>query len=192
HARRGVAHQPFTVPLPTRSRRRAPRRARDSVTDARRRRPVADDPKTEYQQEAQSALDKLKAQLDELRVQADLAQAEARDRLSQGIDALRKRQGEAKAKVDEAQTAGAGAWQSVAKQAESVVGDLGDAFSKLATEVQAAAGAAGSAATKGRDAFLDEWKRMRAKRNELLDKAWGLRHRSTSGATAPSGTPTPT
>ena len=58
------------------------------------------DPKTEYEEKAQSALDKLKGQLDELRVQADLAQAEARDKLGAGIEAVRKRQGEAKAKLE--------------------------------------------------------------------------------------------
>jgi len=40
---------------------------------------------SEYQEQAQSALDKIKSQIDELRVQADLAQAEARDRLQQGV-----------------------------------------------------------------------------------------------------------
>lgn len=125
---------------------------------------------SEYQEQAQSALDKIKQQIDELRVQADLAQAEARDRLQQGIEALRKRQAEAKAKLDEAQAAGSGAWKSVAEQAESVVSDLGDAFSKLGTEVGAAAGAAGSAASKARDAFMDEWRRARDERQKLLDK----------------------
>jgi chromosome segregation ATPase len=123
-----------------------------------------------YQEQAQSALDKIKTQIDELRVQADLAQAEARDRLQHGIEALRKRQGEAKAKLDEAKGAGSGAWKSVAQQAEQVVSDLGDAFSKVAGEVQSAAGAAGSAASKGRDAFLDEWRKARDSRQKLLDE----------------------
>jgi hypothetical protein len=128
------------------------------------------DPKQDYQEQALSALDKLKAQLDELRVQADLAQAEARDRLGQGIETLRRRQGEARAKIDEAQKVGEGTWKSAATQAEQLVGDLGDAFSKLASEVQTTVGAAGSAASKGRDAFLDEWKKMRSKRKQLLDE----------------------
>jgi hypothetical protein len=130
---------------------------------------MADDSKTEYGQLAQSALDKLRTQVDELRVQADLAQAEARDRFGQGIEALRKRQGEAKSKLDEAQRAGADAWKSAARQAEQVVDDLGEAFTKLANDVQSAVGAAGAAAGKGRDAFLQEWKRMRGDRAKLLD-----------------------
>jgi hypothetical protein len=125
---------------------------------------------SEYQAQAQSALDKIKAQIDELRVQADLAQAEVRDRLNASIEALRKRQGEAKAKLDDAQQAGTGAWKTVATQAEQVVSDLGDTFSKVASEVQSAAGAAGSAAAKGREAFLDEWRKAREARQKLLGK----------------------
>jgi len=126
--------------------------------------------RNEYQEKAKAALDTLKGQLDELRVQADLAQAEARDRLETAIEALRKRQSEAKVRLDDAQSAGTDAWRSAAKQVESVVDDLGDAFSKLASEVQAAVGAAGAAATKGRDAFLDEWKKARVEREKLLDE----------------------
>ena len=127
------------------------------------------DPQRDYETQARSALDKLKGQIDELRVQADLAQAEARDRLEQGIETLRKRQAEARLKLDETQKTGEGAWKSMADQAEQLVGDLGDAFSKLASEVQATVGAAGAAASKGREAFLDEWKKMRAQRKQLLD-----------------------
>jgi hypothetical protein len=126
--------------------------------------------RTEYQEKAKAALDTLKTQLDELRVQADLAQAEARDRLEAAIDALRKRQIEAKARLDDAQSTGADAWRSAARQLESVVDDLGDTFSKLAGEVQAAVEAAGAAASKGRDAFLDEWKKARTEREQLLNE----------------------
>jgi polyhydroxyalkanoate synthesis regulator phasin len=124
-----------------------------------------------YQAQARSALDKLRGQVDELRVQADLAQAEARERLGEGVEGLRHRQGEAKVKLDEAQAAGADMWKSVAKQAEEVVDELGDAFSKVAAEVQSAIGKAGAAAAKGRDAFLEEWKKDRAERERLLDEA---------------------
>jgi uncharacterized phage infection (PIP) family protein YhgE len=127
------------------------------------------DPKTEYEAEAQSALDKLRTQIDELRVQADLASAEARDRLQQGVEVLRKRQAEAKVKLDEAQSAGADVWKSVAKQAEQLVDDLGDAFSKLADDVQDAVGAAGKAADKGRNAFTKEWRKAREQREKLLE-----------------------
>jgi prophage DNA circulation protein len=132
---------------------------------------MADDAstRTEYQEKARAALDALKTQLDELRVQADLAQAEAKDRLDAAIDALRARQSDAKAKLEDAQSSGAETWKSVAHQVEQVVDDLGDAFSKLAGEVQSAVGAAGAAAAKGRDAFLDQWNRSRTEREQLLE-----------------------
>ena len=122
-----------------------------------------------YESQARAALEKLRGQVDELRVQADLAQAEARDRLQQGVEALRGRQAEAKTKLDEAQAAGADAWKARAAQAESIVEDVGDAFSKLAAEVQAAVGTAGSAASRARDTFLQEWNTLRAERTDLLD-----------------------
>jgi len=123
-----------------------------------------------WQTQARGALDKLRGQVDELRVQADLAQAEARDRLQQGVEGLRGGEAKAKVKLDEAQAAGADACKNVARQTEQVVDDLGDAFSKLASEVQAAVGTAGAAASKGRDAFLEEWKKDRADREKLLDE----------------------
>lgn len=121
--------------------------------------------KDEYLPKAQAALASIQAQLEELRVQADLAQAEARDRLQPAIAELRKRQGEAKAKLDEAQQAGTDTWKVVAKQAEQAVDSLGDALSKLGDEVQAASGAA----AKGWKTFLDEWNKNRAEREKILE-----------------------
>ena len=126
-------------------------------------------PRERYEAQARAALERLRGQVDELRVQADLAQAEARDRFQQSIEALRTRQAEAKAKLDEAQAAGAGAWQARAAQAEALVGDLGETFAKVASEVQGAVDTAGSAATRAREAFMDEWNKLRADRSSLLD-----------------------
>lgn len=125
----------------------------------------------EYRAKAQEALDKLQAQLDELRVQVALAQAEGRDRFEQAVDALRDRQRDVRGRLDEAGKVGADAWKAAATQVEEAVGNLGETFQNMADEVQAAAGAAGSAAGAGRQAFLDEWKRQRAEREALLDQA---------------------
>ena len=122
-----------------------------------------------YEAQARAAMERLRGQADELRVQADLAQAEARDRFQQGLEALRARQAEAKAKLDEAQNAGADVWQARAAQAEALVGDLGETFSKLTSEVQTAADNAASAASRARDAFLSEWNKLRSERSNLLD-----------------------
>lgn len=123
-----------------------------------------------YEAQARAALERLRGQVDELRVQADLAQAEARDRFQQGLESLRARQADAKVKLDEAQEAGADAWQARAAQAEALVGDLGETFSKLAVEVQTAVGTAGAAATKARDTFMTEWNKLRSERSSLLDE----------------------
>lgn len=133
--------------------------------------PTHPDPSTRerYEGQARAALERLRGQVDELRVQADLAQAEARDRFQQGLETLRARQADAKAKLDEAQAAGADAWQARAAQAEALVGDLGESFSKLASEVQAAVDTAGTAASRARGAFMDEWNKLRSERSSLLD-----------------------
>jgi predicted RNA-binding protein Jag len=122
--------------------------------------------KDEYLPKAQAAMTKIQQQIDELRVQADLAQAEARDRLQKGIEELRKRQGEVKVKLDEAQKAGADTWQVVSAQAEQAVSELGDVVSNLTDELQKA----GGAAQKGWKTFLDEWNKARSERKEILDK----------------------
>lgn len=122
-----------------------------------------------YEAQARAALERLRGQVDELRVQADLAQAEARDRFQQGLETLRARQADAKVKLDEAQAAGADAWQARAAQAEALVGDLGESFSKLAVEVQSAVDSAGTAATRARDTFMNEWNKLRSERSSLLD-----------------------
>jgi uncharacterized phage infection (PIP) family protein YhgE len=121
--------------------------------------------KDEYLPKAQAALNQLQTQIDELKVQADLAKAEARDRLEAAMAEMYKRQSEAKIKLDDAQKAGADAFKSVATQAEQAVDDLGTALSKVSDELQAASGAA----VKGWKTFLDEWNRERAERKKILD-----------------------
>ena len=66
----------------------------------------------EYRAKAREALEKLQQQIDELRVQANLAGAEARDRFEQAIDALRKRQSEIRTRLDQAGDASGDAWKS--------------------------------------------------------------------------------
>src|SRR3954453_6763872 len=70
----------------------------------------------EYRAKAREALEKLQQQIDELKVQANLAGAEARDRLDKAIDALRKRQAETRTKLDQAADATGDAWKNAAKQ----------------------------------------------------------------------------
>ena len=125
----------------------------------------------EYRAKARDALDKLQTQIDELRVQANLAGAEARDRFEKAIDALRKRQAEAKVSLDRAAEMSGDAWKSTAKQIEEAVDDVGDAFSSLAEEIDANLRSAGKAAKAGHRAFLKEWRKQRAAREKIIDSA---------------------
>jgi hypothetical protein len=125
----------------------------------------------EYRAKAREALEKLQQQIDDLRVQANLAGADARDRFEKAIDGLRKREGETRAKLDQAADATGDAWKNAAKQLEEAVDSVGDAFSALADEVDANLKSAGAAAKAGRQAFLDEWKKQREAREKLIDSA---------------------
>jgi ABC-type transporter Mla subunit MlaD len=124
----------------------------------------------DYVAKARSALDGLRPTLDELRVQADLAQAEARDRLQAGLATVQQAQAAAKSQLDEAARAGQDTWKSTARQAEQAVDDVGTQLQALVDQVQDRVGAAAPAARKGWTAFLDEWNRQRSDRERLLDE----------------------
>lgn len=124
----------------------------------------------DYVAKARSALDGLRPTLDELRVQADLAQADARDRLQAGIAKVQEAQAAAKAQLDEAARAGQGTWKSTARQAEQAVDDVGTQLQALIDQVQGRVGAAAPAARKAWGAFLDEWNRQQGDRAHLLDE----------------------
>ena len=125
----------------------------------------------EYRAKTHEALDKLWAQIDDLKKVAGDASAEARERFDQAIDTMKKRQAETKSKLDQAADTTGDAWKSTAKQVEDAVDALGDAFSNLADEIDASARSAGAAAKKGQQAFLAEWKRQREERRQLLETA---------------------
>jgi ABC-type transporter Mla subunit MlaD len=123
----------------------------------------------DYVTKARSALDGVRPQLDELRVQADLARAEARDRLQTGFAAVQRAQSRAKQQLDEATRTGQDTWQSTARQAEQTVNEVGTQLQALVEQVQGAVGAAAPAARKAWTKFLDEWNRERGDRQRLID-----------------------
>src|SRR5215207_9807984 len=86
----------------------------------------------EYRAKAREALEKLQQQIDELKVQANLAGAEARERFETAIDTLRKRQSETRTKVDQATDATGDALKSAAMQREEAVDDIDAAPPRLA------------------------------------------------------------
>jgi hypothetical protein len=124
----------------------------------------------EYRAKARDALEKLQQQMDELRVQANLAGADARDRFEKAIDTLRKRQAELKVSLDRAAEKSGDAWKTTAKQFEEGFDSIGDAFSTLADEIDANVQAAGKAAKAGHKALLKEWKKQREKQKEAREK----------------------
>jgi hypothetical protein len=124
----------------------------------------------DYVAKARSALDGVRPTLDELRVQADLAQAEARDRLQAGIAKVQEAQVKAKAQLDEAARAGQGTWKTRARQAEQAVDDVGAQLQALIDQLQGRVGAAAPAARKAWSAFRDEWSQQRSDREHLLDE----------------------
>ncbi len=124
----------------------------------------------DYVAKARGALDGLRPTIDELRVQADLAQAEARDRLQAGLAKVQQAQTAAKAQLDEAARAGQGTWKSTARQAEQAVDDVGTQLQALIDQLQERVGAAGPAARKAWTTFRDEWNRERSDRAHLLDE----------------------
>ncbi len=124
----------------------------------------------DYVAKARSALDGLRPTLDEMRVQADLAQSEARDRLQAGIAKVQQAQAAAKSQLDDAARAGQDTWKSTARQAEQAVDDVATQLQALVDQMQERVGAAAPAAKKGWTAFLDEWNRQRTDRERLLDE----------------------
>jgi hypothetical protein len=125
----------------------------------------------EYRAKAKEALDKLQTQIDELRVQANLAGAEARERFEKAIDALKKRQAEAKVRLDRAAEKSGGAWKNAARQMEEAIDGMGDTFSSLADEIDANLRSAGKAAKAGHKALVKEWKKQQTQRQKLIDSA---------------------
>ena len=123
----------------------------------------------DYVTRARSALDQVRPQLDELKVQADLARAEARDRIQHGIAAVQQAQSKAKQQLDQANQAGHDTWQSTARQAEQAVNEVGTQLQAVVDQVQGAVGAAAPAARKAWTKFLDEWNRERGDRQRLID-----------------------
>ena len=79
----------------------------------------------EYRAKTHDALDKLWAQIDDLKKLVSEASADARERFDKAIDGLRKRQAETKSKLDQAAAATGDAWKNAAKGVEDAVDSLG-------------------------------------------------------------------
>ncbi|HEV2309302.1 MAG TPA: hypothetical protein VGU73_02170 [Acidimicrobiia bacterium] len=122
----------------------------------------------DYLAKARAALDGVRPQLDDLKVQANLAQADAKERLQAGFAKVQQAQAKAKTQLDEASKSGQDTWRTTARRAEQTVNDVGSQLQDVAEQVQRSVTAAAPAARRAWTAFLDEWNRDRGDRERLL------------------------
>ena len=122
----------------------------------------------DYLAKARAALDGVRPQLDDLKVQANLAQADAKERLQAGFAKVQQAQAKAKTQLDEAAKSGQDTWRTTAQRAEQTVNDVGSQLQDVAEQVQRSVTAAAPAARRAWTAFLDEWNRDRGDRERLL------------------------
>ena len=127
-------------------------------------------PTEEYMERARTALDQLRTEIDAFRVQADLGEAEIRERFHQGIHTLRGLQQDAYERLDQVQAATVDGWHQIAEQVENAITTTGDAYERLVNEWKSVTGPASLAARAGLDTFRTEWNRQRAERKQLIDK----------------------
>ena len=124
----------------------------------------------DYLAKARAALEGLRPQLDQLRVQADLAQADARDKVQAGIAKVQQAQAKAKTQLDQAAKSSQGTWRSRARQAEQAVNEVGTQLQGVVDQLQDSVNAAAPAARRAWAAVRDEWNRERGDRERLLDE----------------------
>lgn len=86
------------------------------------------DRKDAYQDKLQAQLDEWKAEIAKLRAKADLAQADARLKYMEELDALRAHQKKAEARMKELQDAQGEAWKDVRSGVEAAWDEMNDAM----------------------------------------------------------------
>ena len=84
--------------------------------------------KDDYVRKMHARLDQWNAEIDALSAQADQAKAEARGEYHRQIEALRDKQSQARAKLDELQRSGEGAWQDLKAGVEMAWDSMGEAM----------------------------------------------------------------
>ena len=86
--------------------------------------------KQEYQQKMEAQLQTLQTKIDELKVKASLAKADAKDAYEEQIATLNAKQQEAQLKFQEIQASSESAWQDMKAGMENAWNDLQNAFNK--------------------------------------------------------------
>jgi hypothetical protein len=85
-----------------------------------------------YRVQVRGHLDKLEAQLKDLKVRAQKAGAETRAKLQPQIDALEKQTTALRRRLEELKDKGAAAWEAARPELDKAVKNLRDAFQKAA------------------------------------------------------------
>lgn len=86
--------------------------------------------KQAYEQKLEAKLNEWKAEIDKLKAKADGAEADSRLRYEKEIDDLKKRQAEARKKLEELRKASDDAWEDMKAGIDSAWSSLGDAIGK--------------------------------------------------------------
>ncbi|MEM7553081.1 MAG: coiled coil domain-containing protein [Cyanobacteria bacterium P01_A01_bin.84] len=89
--------------------------------------------KQDYQQKMQGQLENIQTKIDELKVKASLAKADAKDAYEEQINILGIKQQEAQMKLQELTSSSESAWQDIKDGMESAWNDLQGAFNKAAS-----------------------------------------------------------
>jgi hypothetical protein len=88
--------------------------------------------KQEYQEQMEVQLTNLQTKIDELRVKAALAKADARDAYYEQIEALNPKYETARIKLQELKLSSGNAWEDIKAGMESAWDELQNAFSRAA------------------------------------------------------------
>jgi len=86
--------------------------------------------KQDYIEKLTAMLNEMSTKIDELKVQANLGKAEARDELARQIKTLREQQSLVNKKLEELRGAGEEAWEEVKFGIENAIHDLKDGLKK--------------------------------------------------------------
>jgi len=82
-----------------------------------------------YQQRVRAELDKLNAQINEMKAKADQSKADAKIHYTNIVEDLQTKRAAVEQKLDEMQSASEGAWQEIQVGVENAWNDLQSAFS---------------------------------------------------------------
>lgn len=91
------------------------------------------EPKQEYQRKMEAQIEKIQSQIDELKVKASLAKADAKDAYQEQIDTLNSKYSIATSKLEQLKDSSGNAWEEMKTGLERAWGELQDSFNKAST-----------------------------------------------------------